>query len=200
MKPVRKFFLSALVLLFGAGCRHEADRFRENPVALPAGVTRSQLAHLPDSLLEDHLYGLVLNHIATQDSAFEHDREIVVRLPSGYLDLYATCVAEEDIEDGGIAQLMAGSDRRLVPDAIRAYRRFGALGHARVLSRALRLDARLRAAATELDDARDLADLPPQELCDSLDARLAGLREDVSGLRTAWIRHHLYAFLGRWRS
>jgi len=181
-----------LALLF-AGCRHQ-DVSQENPVSLPSGVSRTQLAGLPDSLLEETLYDLTLRHIETQDSFFEHDREIVSRLPSGYLDLYATRLVEETLDEGGMAQLMAGVDRRFVPDAVRAYRRFGALGHARLLGSALRLDPRLRGTAPSLDSGQDLSDLPPHALCDSLDRRLSRLHEDVPALRTAWIRHHLGRF------
>ncbi len=182
-----------VLALLLAGCRHQ-DPPQENPVSLPSGISRSQLAGLPDSLLEETLYDLTLRHIETQDSFFEHDREIVSRLPSGYLDLYATRLVEENLDEGGMAQLMAGVDRRFVPDAVRAYRRFGALGHARLLGSALRLDPRLRGMAPALDAGQDLSDLPPHVLCDSLDRRLSRLHEDVPALRTGWIRHHLGRF------
>jgi len=163
-------------------------------VALPR---LEHLQELPDSSREEYLYDWLFDRIYLEDSVFEHDREIVLRLPAGYLDLYATRSVEDALEEGGIAQLMGGVRRRMVPDAIRAYRRFGALGHAHLLASALRLGPRFRKEAVQFEDDADLEDVPRSQLADSLDRRFARLREDVPNLRSIWIAHHLRRFVVR---
>jgi len=164
--------------------------------ALPALPHAKAIEGLSDSAREEMLYGWLLHRIETEDSLFEQDREIAVRLPSGYLDLYATRMVEEHLEEGGVSQLMGSVDRRFLPDAIRAYRRFGALGHARLLQRAQRKLERSQ-GVVRWEKGKELGDLPEDTLCGDLDRRLAALREDVPTLRGLWIRRHLNRFVLR---
>lgn len=182
----------ALVLL--GGCRKAPGSVDQR--ALPALPHAKAVQGLSDSAREELLYGWLLHRIGAEDSLFEQDREIAVRLPSGYLDLYATRLVEEHLEEGGIGQLMGSVDRRFLPDAIRAYRRFGALGHARLLQRARRRLDRNQGIVL-WDGTKELAELPEDTLYQALDRRLASLREDVPRLRGLWIRYHLNRFVQR---
>ena len=194
---MRRLLILTVSVLALAACREPEPA----PGGLkPASVALPSLEHLkelPDSSREEYLYDWLFERIYLEDSIFEHDRAIVLRLPAGYLDLYATRTVEDVLEDGGVAQLMGGLQRRMVPDAIRAYRRFGALGHARLLATALRLGPRFRKEAVQFEDEVDLEDVPASLLADSLDRRFARLREDVPTLRSPWIAHHLRRFAVR---
>jgi hypothetical protein len=187
--------IPVLALLL-CGCRPDRDASTPDASALPPLPRRAELQGLSDSALEETLYEWTLRRIGAEDSLFEQDREIVLRLPSGYLDLYATRVVEEELDEGGVAQMLGSVNRRFLPDAIRAYRRMGAEGHARLLRRAL---AAVRRGKGILDwnEGVDLGDLPPDSLDRDLDRRLAALREDAPGLRALWIRHHLLRFVQR---
>jgi hypothetical protein len=176
---VRAVLLAASAMLYGCSRTQDpADPF-------PASPSASTLARLPDSTLEESLYEWLLQRVSLEDSCFERDREIVSRLPSGYLDLYATHVVEETLEEDGIDALLGGADRRLVPDAIRAYRRFGALHHARRLQEAMRKErhARSRAPRFEAEQAQAVH-LPDPPM----------LGEDAALLRRRWVRRHLRRF------
>lgn len=183
----------ALILI--GGCRENGET-ATGDLPLPALPRGQDLSTLPDSTLEETLFGWCLERIAAEDSLFEQDREILVRLPAGYLDLYATRVIEEELEEGGIAQALGGSSRRFLDDAILAYRRFGAEGHARLLRRAQGTLRHGRGIGT-WKDGEDLIEQPPDSASRELDRRLARLREDVPQLRRLWIRRHLRRFLTR---
>ena len=186
--------ISVLALLLLGGCRKTPESVDQK--ALPALPHTKAIQDLSDSAREEMLYGWLLHRIEAEDSLFDQDREIAVRLPSGYLDLYATRLVEEQLEEGGIGQLMGSVDRRFLPDAIRAYRRFGAMGHARLLQRAQRKLDRTQ-GVVQWEMGRDLADLPEDTLCGDLDRRLEALREDVPALRGLWIRRHMNRFVLR---
>lgn len=119
-----------------------------------------------------------------------------MRLPAGYLDLYATRLLEEELDEGGVAQVLGGTNRRFLADAAAAYARFGADGHARLLRRAQRMLHHGRGIGTWKDD-EDLIEQPPDSASRDLDRRLAALREDAPRLRRLWIRHHLGRFVNR---
>lgn len=178
-----------------AGCREPA-RSPTGDLPLPSLPRGQDLSNLPDSTLEEILFEWSLERIAAEDSLFEQDREILVRLPAGYLDLYATRLVEEELEEGGIAQLLGGVSRRFLPDAILAYRRFGAKDHARLLTQAQRTLRHGRGVGTWTDDD-DLIRQPPDSASRNLDRRLSEIREDVPHLRRSWIRHHLRRFVTR---
>lgn len=192
---MRNLTIPVLAFLLLGGCR-KAPEPSAGQRSLPALPHAKAIQGLSDPAREELLYGWLLHRIEAEDSLFDQDREIAVRLPAGYLDLYATRLVEEHLEEGGIGQLMGSVDRRFLPDAVRAYRRFGALGHARLLQRAQRKLDRNQ-GVVQWEETKELAELPEDTLYQALDRRLAALREDVPRLRGLWIRHHLNRFVLR---
>ncbi|MEN9355208.1 MAG: hypothetical protein RL318_2533 [Fibrobacterota bacterium] len=155
---------------------------------------------MTDSALEESLYDWMILRIRAEDSLFDFDREIVMRQPAVYLDLYATRTIEEQLQDGGFAQLLGSVDRRFVHDATLAYLKFGAEEHASLLVRAqgILLDRQSRQIEPEMSSLSSLdeilADADPDTLCQRLDAQWENLEEDLPGLRSAWIHRHVRQF------
>lgn len=191
---MRPMTIPVFALLLLGGCRDSRHPQASGERALPPLPRGQELSALPDSVLEERLFDWTLHRIEVEDSLFEQDREILVRLPAGYLDLYATRLLEEELAEGGVAQVLGGTNRRFLGDAVAAYARFGADGHARLLRRAQRMLRHGHGIGIWKDD-EDLIEQPPDSASRDLDRRLAALREDAPRLRKLWIRHHLNRFV-----
>lgn len=148
----------------------------------------SLLASIPDAEIEIAIVDYVLTKV---DGRYEHEVEIVSKLPAGIRALYVTWGVEAEVHNGGFNQYYWNSSGRFAEQAVAAFEFFSAHEHADLMREANRIRAKENAEIEKLKEkgtldafsqSYEVSELGP------LDERFYKLDQSLSVLRVAKIR------------
>ena len=161
-------------------------------------MTLSDLSHIPNDELEYEVVDYVSAAIFRED--YEDWVELLRPLSPGFRAVYATCVLEGEVDNGGFSQFFFNSSGAIAYEARDGCWLIGARQHAQIVIDAIELE---QAAGTpgsffpdsatyqvSYDDNYAYADYH------TLDDRFYASAEDLSRLRIRYIREHPDQFTG----
>src|SRR5688572_25492573 len=105
-------------------------------------LTRAELAEVPDDALEQAVFDALVwsKRVGREPTEYQ----ILLTLPEVARRMYATCVLEDEVDNGGLTQFFYNHDGRIALRAAEGYKLLGARRHAAVVMHAIRDFLRVR--------------------------------------------------------
>jgi hypothetical protein len=152
-------------------------------------LTPAILASIPDAEVEQAVVDFVLAKIGED---YEHELEIVAKLPIGAQALYITWLVDAEVRNGGFDQYYANPSGKFADQAPEAFEFFSAREFAALMREA----NSVRALDAEKQRIERKSDAEAESRLGPLDKQFYALKEDLSALRIAKIRSMPQFFSG----
>jgi hypothetical protein len=193
---IRVSVIAAAAALLCACQKAPAEAKVEADKNIHATLTPEILKSIPDDEVEQAVIDYVSAKIGDD---YDHEVQIVSKLPIGAQALYITWWVEAEVNNGGFNQYFWNSSGQFADQAAEAFQFFSAHEHAALMREANSVRAMEAEKMKKYKDrgtTEAFSDSYKESQLNPLDDRFFGMKEDLSALRIAKIRSSPEFFSG----